>query len=155
MQLGRPWRNRRCGSPAPMPRAATTNSRSRSSSSRARTMRASTGQDSSEMTSTVGPMPVPAIEARTRRKITGGSVMARSTSRIAVPSTTRPPKLGDRADDEADHGGDGDRGDRDQQRDAAALEQPGEDVAAHAVAAEPVQRRGPLFMARRSIAFGP
>ena len=93
MQLGRPWRNSRCHIDAPIPREATTKSRSRSSSSRARTIRDSTGQDRSEITTIVGTIPVPAMDASTRRKITGGSVMARSTSRMIPLSTTLPPKL--------------------------------------------------------------
>ena len=54
-------------------------------------MRDKTGQDRSAMTRMVEPMPAPVIEARTSRKMTGGSVMARSTRRINRPSTSRPP----------------------------------------------------------------
>ena len=42
------------------------------------------------MTRTVGQIPVPAIDASTRRKITGGSVMTRSTKRIVTASVQRP-----------------------------------------------------------------
>ena len=53
--------------------------------SRARTMRDSTGQDRSEMTRMVGTMTVPAMEARTRSRITGGKVFdARKTPLYAV-----------------------------------------------------------------------
>ena len=55
-------------------------------------MRDSTGQDSNEITAIVGTMPVPTIDARTSSRITGGSVMARSTRRMMAPSTTRPLK---------------------------------------------------------------
>ncbi len=44
------------------------------------------------MTTTVDQMPEPMIEASTRRKITGGRVMARSTERMAMASAQRPPK---------------------------------------------------------------
>ena len=93
------------------------------------------------MTSTVGQMPVPAIEASTSRKITGGSVITRSTKRMATASAQRPasaeiaPK---RKPMTAEMSG---RGYRDQQRNAAAFEHAGKDVAADAVGAEPMGRR--------------
>ena len=56
----------------------------------------------------------------------------------------RPPKRRDRADEEADDERDRDRDDGDQQRNPAALQQPGQDIAADAVGAEPVRGRRPV-----------
>ena len=73
----------------------------------------------------------------------GGSVIARSTTRIMPAFTKRPDEGRDRADQEADEDRDRDRDDADQQRDAAALQQAGEHVAADAVGAEPMGALGP------------
>ena len=55
-------------------------------------MRDRTGHDSNAMTTTVDQIPDPTMEASTRRKITGGSVIARSTLRMEMASAQEPPK---------------------------------------------------------------
>ncbi len=81
----------------------------------------------------------PAIDASTSSRITGGSVMARSTRRMMAPSTRRPPKADNAHPRKADDERNRDRRDGDEQRDTAALHQPREDVAADPVGSEPVR----------------
>ncbi len=50
------------------------------------------GHERSAITTTVDQMPEPMMEASTSRKMTGGSVMARSTDRMAIASAQRPPR---------------------------------------------------------------
>ena len=136
MLFGRPWRNRRWRTPAPMPRAATTKSRSRSveqaRAHHARQHGPGEQRDHPHRRPQPGAGDGSEHQQQNHRRQRHREIDEAHARRIGPA----PAEGGDRAHQEAERERDADREERDQQRGAPALQQPRQHVAAHAVRAE-------------------